>query len=117
MARTRKAAEEGPFTNQRAAKALKARWGEGGPKGTPLRADWNSVDPVVVHSLICAVGALGGACTIGVDKNGAGFTITVWCGGEKLLNRWFRGDQDGINALHVEVEDFTADVQTSLRAQ
>ena len=117
MARTRKQVEEGPFTNQRASKALKSRWGDGGPKGTPLRADWNSVDPVVVHSLICAVGALGGACTIGVDKNGAGFTITVWSGGEKLLNRWYRGDQDGVNSLHVEIEEFTNDVVMSLKLQ
>jgi hypothetical protein len=116
MARTRKADEQGPFTHNGAASALKGRWGEGAKRKESLKADWSQIDPTIVHSLVSGVGALGGACTLGVDKNGAGFTVAVWMGGEKVFNQWYRGDFEGQEALHAEIEAFTQDVQALIRA-
>src|SRR5690349_12260088 len=116
MARKTGKREEGPFTSIGAAKELKGRWGEGAAGKETIKADWASIDPVLLHSLISQVGYLGGAVTLGVDKSGAGFTVAVWVGGEKVYNQWFSGSQEGIDNLHVQVEMFTEDVRALLKA-
>jgi len=111
MARKAKAQEDGPYTNVAAKARLKARWGENALKGPKMRADWNEVSPTTVHALVAVVGDLGGAVTLGVDKAGAGFTVAVWLGGEKVFNQWFRGDGEGVEALHQQLEDFVLDAR------
>lgn len=115
MARSKKVAEEGPFTNIGAAKALKGRWGDGSQNKARARADWHQVDPIIVHTLVACVGELGGAVTLGVDKNGTGYTVAVWLSGEKVYNQWFSGEAEGVEALHVQLQDFTDDVKALIR--
>lgn len=115
MARKAKAHEDGPYTNEVAKAQLKARWGEGAERKAQLRADWHEVDPIVVHSLVSGIGLLGGAVTLGVDKQGAGYTVAAWLGGEKVLNRWYRGDPEGVQALELELQDFCDDLHALSR--
>jgi len=117
MSRKTKGHEDGPYTNEAAKAGLKSRWGSGSGRSQVLNADWDAVSPVVVHSLVSAVAKLNGACTLGVDKLGTGYTVAVWMGGEKVLNQWFRGDAEGVEALHQMLEDFTADVLGEVRAR
>lgn len=59
-----------------------------------LDADWNSVEPVVLHRIIWAVDFLGGSVTFGSTRNGSAYTIKVYLGAP-YDPVYFDGDDEG----------------------
>jgi len=61
---------------------------------TGLDADWNQVQPTVLHSIIWAVSQLSGSVTFGTTKNGQAYTIKVYLGAP-YDPMYYDGDEEG----------------------
>lgn len=111
MART-KSKGTGPGIDSLRAHAdrLAGKWAVDKATSATLQADWGEVSPALLHTLTCEVGRRKGAVLAGVDRMGAGFTVSVFLSGKKVLNQWYRGDAEGLDKLHVELEDFLNDL-------
>lgn len=65
---------------------------------TGLDADWNAVDPNVLHQIVWAVDALGGSVTIGSNKKGNAYFFKVYAG-QPFDPVYFDGDEEGRTAM------------------
>lgn len=110
MARKRKGFEDGTDVPAHAARKVLAKWGGKERESGKLLADWGLVDPSLISGLLSAAGRFKGACLLGVDRQGVGYTVSVFIGGEKVVNQWYRGDPEGVERLHFDIEDMTNDL-------
>lgn len=111
MARKSKSTEEGPYTNAAYVAKLKAKYDNKPQDRDGLRADWGWVDTGIVSRLLSAAGAMRGAVTMGVDRQGAGYTLAVFIGGTRIVSKWYRGDAEGLAALEQEMGDIADDLR------
>lgn len=91
---------------------LKGKWSGGEGSSSGIRASWGVVDGHLLYTLICMVTARKGAVLAGVDRQGYGYTLAVFIGGEKVLNKWYRPEAEGIEILHTDIEAFLTDLQS-----
>lgn len=110
MARTKRGRLEGQIDGHEASTKLLQKWGTNGVDAGYGTADWSEINPHLVLSLVAAVGALRGAVMLGVDKNGSGFTLNIFLGGKKVLNKWWLCSAEGVEQLHTDVEGFVIDL-------
>lgn len=68
------------------------------------------VDAALLQELVWAVALLKGAVMLGVDKTGFGYTVTAWVEGNKVLSRYYRPEEDAIEVLHSELQEFIEDI-------
>lgn len=90
--------------------SLKGKWGGDDVSDGSSSCTWADVDPHLLFALITAVGNVRGAVMTGVDKQGVGLTLSVWLGGERVLNKWYNPAKGGLEALHTDIEAFLYDL-------
>lgn len=70
-------------------------------------ADWGNASPEALSSLVCAITALGGACSFGLSRDRGAYSVTLMLGGERET-LWWNGGAD----LDAEIEQALYLIQT-----
>lgn len=89
---------------------LAGKWGAGEQPEDAARWDWAKVDGNNLWLLITLVGRHRGACMCGVDRQGVGGTLSVWLGGERVLNKWYSPKDVGYSDFNLAVSEFIDDL-------
>jgi len=91
--------------NEAVRKRLASKFSKESAEGELPPASWENVSPTALHSLITEVSLMRGAVLAGIDRLGVGLTLSVFVDGEKVVNRWYRGDPEGVESLNFDLED------------
>lgn len=88
-----------------------SKYGPDARKPQTVQADWREVDMRIIATLLPLVADVRGAVMLGLDRNGVGYTVGIWIAGQKVFNRWYRGDAEGRESLYAELDDFCAGLE------
>lgn len=112
MPRSKKVDSSGdPSVDKTVLSRLQGKYGGDRKSPNGLVVDWSKVDPHLMFQLVYAVAKRKGAVMFGSDKSGGGYTLIVFVGGERVLNQWYRGDDTGVELMHVTMEEFLQDLE------
>lgn len=99
-----------PHSTRKSKQATKANLGHlfgESTRKTGLDADWNAVEPFVLHKAIWAINELGGAITFSTTKSGSAYVFKVYIGAP-YSPVYFDGDEEGRAAMTAWVDDLVA---------
>lgn len=88
---------------------LKEKYGKKVVDNT-LKCDWTWVDAKYVIDMIAACSEAKYAVMFGTDRNGVGYTMSIFMDGEKV-SKWFDPSEEGRQALYDFIDEFTSDLR------
>jgi predicted RNA-binding Zn ribbon-like protein len=73
-------------------------------------ADWFMVDALLIQRALAAAGLIQAAFMLGVDRQGFGFTVSIFMNGQKI-SKWFRPDEPGLDELHQFLQAISEEIE------